>query len=255
MKTVFITGAAAGIGLATARRFAADGWVVGLYDIDNEGVKQLLHEKAFTHACGGYCDVTSRESVSQALEHFARHTRGRLDVVVNNAGLLTAGAFDAIEHNAHDRMIAVNIQGLTNLARLAFPWLQKTPNSTLVNICSVSSVYGVPLLAVYSATKFYVNGLSQALSIEWAGHGIRVLTIKPPFVKTAMLDGMPEQLMKTFTVDLDPEDVASAIMKALDGSRESYLLGWKSKFLGILNRLLPASLQRRITMWLTGFKS
>ena len=253
MKTVFITGAAAGIGLATARRFAADGWFVGLFDIDGEGIERLLQDATFSDACGCYCDVTSRESVSRALEHFTGQTQGRLDVVVNNAGVLTAGAFDAVDHNAHDAIIAVNIQGLTNLAQLAFPWLRKTPDSTLVNMCSVSSVYGIPLLAVYSASKFYVNGLSQALSIEWAAHGIRVLTIKPPFVKTAMVDGMPEQLMKKFTVDLDPEQVADAIMAALDGSRESYLLDWKSKFLATLNKFLPARLGRRATMWLTGF--
>jgi len=253
MKTVFITGAAAGIGLAIARRFAAEGWLTGLYDIDEERIGMLLETPEFNNACGGRCDVTSRESVSGALVHFADRTQGRLDVLVNNAGVLKAGQFETIDPDAHDMIIRVNIQGLTQVAQQAFPLLQQTPNSTMVNLCSVSSVFGVPLLAVYSASKFYVNGLTQALSIEWAQHGIRVLSIKPPFVKTGMIDGMPEQLMEIFTVDLVPEDVADTLMSALSGSGESYLMGWKAKALGVLNKILPGRLGRRVTMWLTGY--
>jgi NAD(P)-dependent dehydrogenase (short-subunit alcohol dehydrogenase family) len=253
MKTVFITGAAAGIGLATARRFAAEGWYVGLYDIDEEGLAQLLQAPEFSNACGGRCDVSSHDSVSQALQHFAEHAQGRLDVVVSSAGVLTAGTFEAVDHKAHELIINVNVQGVTNLAQLAFPYLQKTPGSTLVNMCSVSSVHGIPLLAVYSASKFYVNGLTQALSIEWAQHGIRVLSIKPPFVKTGMVDGIPEQLMKTFTVDLVPEEVADFVMDALDGSGGSYLMSWKGKALAALIKYLPIGLGRRLTMKLTGF--
>ena len=253
MKTVFITGAAAGIGLATAKRFAAEGWYVGLYDIDADGIAQLLQTPQFSNACGGPCDVTDRAAVSQALQHFAERTQGQVNVLVNNAGVLSAGKFEAIDHKAHELIINVNVQGLTNLAQLAFPYLQKTPDSTLVNMCSVSSVHGVPLLAVYSASKFYVNGLTQALGIEWAQHGIRVLSIKPPFVKTAMVDGMPEQLMETFTVDLSPEQVADTIMQALAGSRGSYLMTWKGKALGMLVKILPTGLGTRLTARLTGF--
>ena len=253
MKTVFITGAAAGIGLATARKFAAEGWFVGLYDINEDAISQHLQSAEFPHACGGCCDVTDRDSISQALQHFAEKTQGRMDALVNNAGVLTAGQFETNDPAAHDLIIQVNILGLTNLAQLAFPWLQRTPDSTLVNMCSVSSVHGIPLLAVYSASKFYVNGLTQALGIEWAQHGIRVLSIKPPFVKTAMVDGMPEQLMETFTVDLTPEQVADTIMTALRGSSRSYLMTWKGKALGSLVKILPTGLGTRLTARLTGF--
>jgi NAD(P)-dependent dehydrogenase (short-subunit alcohol dehydrogenase family) len=253
MKTVFITGAAAGIGLAIARRFAADGWLTGLYDIDEERIGQLLETPEFSNACGGRCDVTSRESVSEALAHFADRTQGRLDLLVNNAGVLKAGQFETIEPDTNDMMIKVNILGLTQVAQLAFPLLQQTPNATMVNMCSVSSVFGVPLLAVYSASKFYVNGLTQALSIEWAQYDIRVLSIKPPFVKTGMVDDMPEQLMEVLTVDLVPEDIAEVLISALKGTGESYLVGWKAKALGVLNNILPASIGRRLTMRLTGY--
>ena len=253
MNTVFITGAAAGIGLATAKKFAAEGWFVGLYDINEEAIGQHLQSEEFPHACGGRCDVTDRDSISQAMQHFAEQTQGRMDVLVNNAGVLSAGKFETVDPAAHDLIIGVNIQGLTDLAQLAFPWLQRTPDSTLVNMCSVSSVHGIPLLAVYSASKFYVDGLTQALGIEWAQHGIRVLSIKPPFVKTAMVDGMPQQLMQTFTVDLTPEQVADTIMNALRGSRGSYLMTGKGKALGALVKILPTGLGTRLTARLTGF--
>jgi NAD(P)-dependent dehydrogenase (short-subunit alcohol dehydrogenase family) len=253
MKTAFITGAASGIGLATARRLASEGWFVGLFDINREAVDELLSNGQFPHACGGFCDVGSHDSVKAAVEKFSGSTNGRLDLLVNNAGVLTAGHFETMDPAAAEAMIRVNVLGLTIVAQETFPLLQATPNATLLNLCSVSSVHGVPLLAVYSASKFYVDGLTQALGIEWAEHDIRVLSIKPPFVGTAMLEGMPEQLMKTLTVDLNPEQVASEIMKAYRGNGTSYLLGPKAKALGFLAKVLPASWNRRVVMYVTGY--
>lgn len=253
MKSVLITGAASGIGLATARRLAADGCFVGLYDINEKAVAELLSDSAFALACGGRCDVSDYESVREAMTHFAEASGGRLDVLVNNAGVLTAGHFESVDPLAHEAMIAVNVQGLTNVAQLGFPLLKATPDSTLVNLCSVSSIHGVPLLAVYSASKFYVDGLSQALGIEWAEYGIRVVSIKPPFVRTAMIGAIPEQLMQTFTVDFTPEQVADAIVRAIDDSGRSYLLGAKACTLGLLEKLLPASVGRWVVRKITGY--
>ena len=84
MKSIFITGAAAGIGLATARRFAAQGWFVGLYDINREALQAALAGGEFPNACRGFCDVTSRESIDVALADFASHTDGQLHVLVNS---------------------------------------------------------------------------------------------------------------------------------------------------------------------------
>lgn len=166
MKTVFITGAAHGIGLATAMRFASQGWFVGLYDINEAALQTLLQSSQFPMPAG-------RFAMSPAPRPWRRRwrislpTEGRLDVLVNNAGVLSSGRFEDIPAQAHEQMIAVNVGGLTRVAHAAFELLRQTPGSTLVNLCSVSSVLQVPLLAVYSATKFYVNGLTEALHIEW----------------------------------------------------------------------------------------
>jgi NAD(P)-dependent dehydrogenase (short-subunit alcohol dehydrogenase family) len=253
MKTVFITGAASGIGLATARRFAADGWFVGLYDINQDGVEKLLASGEFANACGAYCNVTERDSIQQALDHFASHTAGRLDLLVNNAGVLTGGEFHQIDSKAHDMMIAINVKGLTDVAQLAFPLLKQTPNATLLNLCSVSSVQGIPQLAVYSASKFYVNGLTEALNVEWKPYDIRVTCVKPPIVNTAMGASLPKQIMQRMAVDLLPEQVAEAIYRAVPGSNAGYLLGLKAQAMGVVTRLCPWFIRRKMIAYVTSY--
>ncbi len=149
-------------------------------------------------------------------------------------------------------MIEVNIKGLTNVAQAAFPLLQSTPGATMVNLCSVSSVHGIPLLAVYSASKFYVNGLTEALRIEWAKHDIRVSAVKPPLVNTRMGHAVRPELMAKFAVDMEPETVALAIQRAAEGARTGYLLDTKSRVWAWLDKYLPEAGRRRLVRYLTG---
>jgi NAD(P)-dependent dehydrogenase (short-subunit alcohol dehydrogenase family) len=251
MKTVFITGAAQGIGLATARRFAAQGWYVGLYDINTAGLESLLATGDFPNACGGACDVTQRRSIATALAQFSSNTGGRLDLLVNNAGVLSSGKFEDIEPRAHDLIIEVNIRGLTNMAQLAFPLLRQTPGSCLVNLCSASSIHGVPMLAVYSASKYYVNGLTEALHIEWAPHGIRVTSVKPPVINTAMGHQLHPKLTEKMAISMQPEHVAEAIQMAAEGNRVGHVLGTSAKLWSILDKLLPEAGRRRLVRYLT----
>jgi NAD(P)-dependent dehydrogenase (short-subunit alcohol dehydrogenase family) len=252
MKTIFITGAAHGIGLATARRFASRGWYVGLYDINREGLDALLNSGEFPNACGQFCDVTDRASIESALQHFDEHAGGRLDVLVNNAGVLSSGRFEEIDQKAHDLIIDVNVKGLTNVAHAAFPLLRRTQGATLVNLCSVSSIHGIPLLAVYSASKFYVNGLTEALHIEWQPYDIRVTSVKPPVVNTAMGHQLDAKLTEKMAMDMEPEHVAEAIQMAVEGRRIGYVLGTSARLWGRLDRLLPESGRRWLVRYLTG---
>lgn len=253
MKTAFVTGAATGIGLATATKLARQGWSVGLFDVNQGGINNLLERTEFSNACGGFCDVTDRGSIEAALARFSVHTNGRLDLLVNNAGVLSGGAFELGDAQANDAMVEVNVKGLTNVALLAFPLLKKTQGAAVVNLCSTSSVHGIPLIAVYSATKFYVNGLTEALNLEWKQHDIHVTCVKPPVVQTSMGSQVPEQLTKSMKVSFGPEDVADAVIKAASGKRPSYVLGWNSIAWSKLDRLLPWFARRRLLGLMTGF--
>lgn len=255
IKTVFITGAAQGIGLATAKHFAALGYLVGLYDINVQAVRSLAASSELAGACHGLCDVTDRKSVEQALAHFAGTTGGRMDVLVNNAGTLAHGDFQSINPEEQDLMIDVNIRGLTQVAQAAFPLLRDTPNSTLVNLCSMSSIHGCPQLAVYSSTKFYVNGLTQALSLEWEPHGIRVTCVKPPVVQTPMGERVNAGYGDSKAADMTPDTVAKAIAHAVAGDKEGYVLGTAGKAWYWLDRLLPQRASRALTRRLVGRKA
>jgi len=254
MKSVFITGAASGIGLQTAQLFAAQGYFVGLYDINKEEITRLLKSEQFPHACGCFCDVTDSESIAAALKHFTNNSQGRLDVLINNAGVLSSGKFCELSPKQHELMIDINIKGLTYVAQIAHSYLKATKNSVMVNLCSASSLYGIPYLAVYSATKHYVSGLSEALSIEWEQDNIRVVSIKPPVLNNRMGASVHPNLTKKMTVELDSMDVARQVINCVDKTKSSYLLSFKAQTWEFLNRLLPQRSRRALVKYLTGFE-
>lgn len=253
MKTVFITGASRGIGRAVAETFSSRGWYVGLYSTNETLLQQLSNEIGQDKSCYKACDVTDGDSVKAAVAHFGEKTGGRMDVLVNNAGVLASGRFEAVDFSEYEKIIDINILGMTTVAYTAFPLLKGTPNSTLVNICSASSIYGIPLLAVYSASKFYVDGLTKALNIEWAHHDIHVTAVKPPVVNTAMAEGLAPQLTKRLTADLQPETVARAIYDAAGGRRVDHILGSKARLWGLANKYLPRGAGKRLVQWLADF--
>lgn len=212
-KSIFITGAAAGIGRATAKLFAAKGYFVGLYDIDDAGLKVLAQELGEHNTCSGRLDVTAPENWSQALAAFMQ-CAGRLDVLVNNAGVLVSGSLQNESLTVLHRVIDINFKGVLNGCYLALPYLRKTPDSRVINICSASALYGQPSLAVYSATKFAVRGLTEALDLEWQDEGVRVMDVLPLFVRTAMVEGINAASFRNIGMRLTPEDVAKTVWQA-----------------------------------------
>lgn len=210
MKCVFITGAGAGIGQETARLFAKQGWFVGLYDRDEAAVKRLADEIGSKQALYGKLDVTDVDQWKKALSAFFDKT-SQLDLLINNAGILYSGAFENITAQQHQQIINVNVQGVINGCHSAFPYLQTTPNSRVINLSSASAIYGQPDIATYSASKFAVRGLTEALDNEWKIQGIRVLDIMPLFVKTAMVTDMDAGSFRKMGAKLTPNDVAQTI--------------------------------------------
>lgn len=246
---ILITGAATGIGRATARHFCLQGWFVGLADIDLDGLVALADELGAADTLVVPLDVTSPDEWRAALGNFHRRT-GRLDVLVNNAGILISGPLEASPLARHHALVDVNVKGLLNGCYLAKPYLMMTPGARIINLSSTSAVYGQADLATYSATKFAVRGLTEALNIEWQDEGIRVMDIMPMFVQTAMVQGMNARSIERLGTHLTPEDVAGTIWLAAtyQGSfgKVHWPVGLMSTWLFRLTSMTPDRLSRFI---------
>jgi NADP-dependent 3-hydroxy acid dehydrogenase YdfG len=259
-KAVFITGAAAGIGRATALTFARKGFTVGGYDIDEVGLKTLADDidRLGGRALTGHLDVTDPDEMAQRVGEFAKAAGDRLDVMINNAGILRAGRFEGMDLRGHFKEIDVNTKGVVNGLHAAFPYLRETPNSVVVNLASASAIYGQPELANYSATKFFIRGITEALDIEWNRYGIRVIAIWPLYVQTAMTDHIKTGTTESLGIRLTAQDVADAIMNATEPSwprraihQVHFPVGSQTKFMAAGSRFSPAWLTRLVNMRLS----
>jgi len=189
-KSIFITGAASGMGREGAKLFAAKGWFVGAADRDEAGLatlKQELGDKVLTCAF----DVTDRAALEAALARFVEEAGGRLDMMWNNAGIGESGWFEDVPFEAAMRVVDINLKAVIAGAYAALPYLKTTPGSMMFSTSSSSATYGMPRIAIYAATKHAVKGLTEALSIEWARHGVRVADTLPGLIDTAILVTTP----------------------------------------------------------------
>jgi NADP-dependent 3-hydroxy acid dehydrogenase YdfG len=260
-ESIFITGAAQGIGRACAERFAALGHRVGLYDVDATMLASTAAAIAAAHPSAtivhGRLDVTDTTSIAAALEHFASSSGRRLDVLVNNAGVMSVGRFEQIDLAAHRRMLAVNAQGLLEVAHQAFPLLRDTKGARMINLSSASAIYGVPEMASYSATKHFVRGLTEALAIEWQHYDIAVCDVMPMFVATSLLSNTATAFsMGRLGVRLSADDVAAVVVEAAcargRAARVHWPVGLQAKLAMQAKRLSPAWLDRAFVQWMSG---
>lgn len=259
MRSVLITGAAAGIGRATAQKFADEGWLVGIFDVDSVGVQRALDEIGET-AIGGHLDVTDAEAWNEALAIFTAATGGKLDLLVNNAGILHGGRFASADLAQLHRTIDVNVIGTINGCYAAYPALLATEGSGVINVCSASAIYGQAELAVYSASKFAVRGLTEALELEWRKEGIRVQAVWPLFVDTAMTQDLNIGSTDTLGVNLTPTDVADTIFAMAQGRgrlgkvlppKVHTAVGLPAKAMALASDLVPSFLSRELNKRIT----
>ncbi|THG42203.1 SDR family oxidoreductase [Sphingomonas olei] len=254
MKAILITGGGSGIGRAVAQLFVDRGWRVGLADRDSAGLKEtaalLPAERTSCHVM----DVRSPEDWEEVLAEFAQLSGGRLDVLFNNAGVAVGGPFGAAGLEDIDRAVDVNLKGVLYGARMAYPFLAATPGSCLLNTASAAGIYGTPGAAVYSATKFAVRGLTEALDGEWAADDIRVRSLMPGFIDTPLLQagvgGSNRSVRETVVeagLEFTPvEVVAQAAWEAVHGGRVHTLVGKTARRLSFASRWMPGSLRKRM---------
>lgn len=254
MKRVYISGGAAGIGRATAQHFLNAGFEVGIGDVNEVALRDTA--KALGEHCRPFVlDVCDPAAWQRALDAFCGD--GGLDVLINNAGILFAGRAEDIAFAQHGKLVDINIKGVIAGCQAALPFLKRTADSRVINLCSASAVYGQPSIASYSASKFFVRGWTEALNIEWADHGIKVLSVWPIFVKTAMVDGAPEmKAAAKMGVSLTPDDVAKVLLK-LGRQRNPAVhtpIGLQTTVFRRFVDLMPTALNRRIVARLADYR-
>ncbi len=237
-KTIFITGAASGIGKETARLFAGRDWKTGLFDIDLEGLQTLQQELGQDKASIFVGDVTDAGQLKQALDDFCELHRYRLDVMFNNAGILQVGEYETIPLEAHHRLVEVNLIGVMNGTYAALPYLKQTPGSRILNTCSASAYFGHPELTTYAATKAAVKSLTEGWNVAFEKYDIVVTDLLPIYVRTEMtrqnLHLLPS--LKESDIRLTPEKIARIAWKAVHKKRMHWPIGADTKLLRFLMR-------------------
>lgn len=220
-KSIFITGAASGMGRATAVRFAREGWFVGAFDVDAAGLDALKAEIGADAGLFKVLDVTDPTAYEAAVGAFSAATGGTLDLLFNNAGIGVEGVFDEVPWDELMRVVNVNLLGVMIGIRAAMPLLKATPGALCLTNSSSSSIWGTDGIAVYSATKHAVRGLTEALSVEFRRFRIRAADLLPGLIDTPLLgEGMralatPDGMWRL----VPPEEVAEAVLAAYEGDQ------------------------------------
>lgn len=223
-RWMLITGAASGIGRATARLFAGKGWRLGLYDLDEAGLGTLadeIEEAGHERPLTGRLDVTDAQAVRVATERFSEASGGRLDVLFLSAGIAVMGPFGEVSLESHRRTVEVNCLGVLHGVHAALDLLTATAGARVILMGSASGLYGSPDLASYSASKFFVRGLTEALDLELAERDIAVTDLMPSFVDTPLVRDqrfLPASI-RVLGVKLGPEDVAREVWKVARSRR------------------------------------
>ena len=187
-KVALITGGGAGIGRAMAETFAREGASVVIADRDKEAAQEVADSIVKNNGTArAYATDVSRTDEVKALMDAIGKAHGRLDVLVNNAGVGERADFRHLDDDAWDRVWAVNVDGTVRCAREAFSLLRASGKASVVNLSSVMATKHTRQMSVYSATKGAVSALTRSLAVEYAPYGIRVNCLCPGYVETALI--------------------------------------------------------------------
>ena len=221
-KITFLTGSGRGIGRAIAEKFAKEGAIMVLTDIDKEALMETLEiVKKYSPSSVAYeLDVTNekmvQDTVKKTIEKF-----GRIDILLNNAGVSSMNHFWELTEEDWDFNMNVNAKGVFFVTKAVAPYMMKQKKGKIVTTASMAAKLGAPLLAHYSASKFAVLGFMQAVAKELAPYSINVNSVCPGFVKTSMQDREVVWEAKLRGIE-DPEKIREEYVKMTPLGRLCY---------------------------------
>ncbi|KOA18278.1 3-oxoacyl-[acyl-carrier-protein] reductase FabG [Clostridium homopropionicum DSM 5847] len=230
-KVSIITGGAKGIGQATSFKFAKEGSKVVVVDIDEAAINETV-EKIIANggeALGFIVDITNIESVEEMVNKVIK-TYGKIDTLVNNAGIISDAQLTKMTNEQFDRVIKVNLYGTYNCAKAVVDKMKEQKSGVILNASSIVGIYGNFGQTNYAATKFGVIGMTKTWAKELGRSGIRSNVVCPGFVATSILDPMPEKVIKAMEDKVPlkrlgkPEELAN-VYAFLASDEASYING------------------------------
>lgn len=259
---ILITGASRGIGLATAKKMAAKGHNVGLFATNTATLEDAIKDKAFKKALKkkrivtGQLDVTQPDSWDDAIEKMIDNFGG-IDILINNAGVLVSGALPTTDLEEQLSLIDVNCKGVLIGCHKLAPYLADSKEGKVINVSSASAIYGQPEVAAYSASKFFVRGLTEGLNIEYAKLGIKVIDVMPLWVKSDMTKGIEVASIGRLGIHLTVNDVAKTLYKLSTSSNRKikgihYSVGLPAKVFQTLAQVTPDPIIRFVNRKIGG---
>ena len=245
MTTALVTGATVGLGASVARQLAGRGHDLVLVARD---AARLESSATQLRSYGVQVEVLAADLASD--EGCARvewRCGEGLDLLVNNAGLGTKGAFHDVDRDEEEHMLRLDVRAVMRLTHAALPPMIEQGSGAIVNVSSVAGFSPGGRAATYSASKAWVTNFSESLHMQYAGSGVRVLALAPGFTRTEFHDraemdvsGIPERLW------LDADDVVRTALSDLDRGRSLSVPGAQYKVMVAATRLLPSSVQRSL---------
>jgi short-subunit dehydrogenase len=247
-KIAIVTGGAAGIGRALCEELAEYGAMVIIADINAENAKKTAGEinKAGGRATGKQLDVTNIEAIQNLIDEIVSEY-GRIDYMINNAGIGLMGEVRDMEFDQYRRLVDVNIMGIFYGCRVAYSIMIKQGFGHIVNLGSIAGLITFPMQSVYSATKFAVQSFTMGLRAEAAELGIKVSVICPMNIKSDMLEGSMTVVGmkdKNWFANLpvkwmDANEAARKMLKGVAKNKGVIIVPGKAKIFWWLFRLFP----------------
>lgn len=251
-RVAVVTGAGSGIGRAIAASLARRGCHLALADINEEGLRQTAEtvKGAGVRFSLHRLDVASREQV-RALPAEVRAAHGRVDLLVNNAGVALGGSFEQVSEADFDWLMEINFHGVVRMTRAFLPLLRAGDDARIVNISSLYGLVSPPGQAAYSASKFAVRGFSNALRHELQGTQVGVTVVHPGGVATAIArsarvpSGIDEEevrrrkALSEKLLRMPPEKAGEIIVRGIENRKARILVGMDAKIVSVIERFAP----------------